>query len=162
MPLQNSSLEQQPAFELRAARIDEYPYAAAMRHQMSVEHESDFDARSADWRDRYCAFFAAKQREGKAQLFLAFDGEKPVGMAIVSFLENYRTAIFNQRFAYVNGVFVYAEYRRRGIARRLMEMTVAWARERGCSQVRLRASDQGRPLYSALGFRPTSEMQLDL
>lgn len=162
MHLQNSSSEPSAAPELRAARTGEYVYAAQMRQQMSVEHDGDFDARSAGWRERFCAYFSAKQDAGKAQLFLAFEGEKPVGMAIVSLLDNYRTAAFDMRIAYVNGVYVYPEYRRRGIARGLMEMTVAWARAHGCLQVRLRASEQGRPLYASLGFRPTSEMQLDL
>jgi GNAT superfamily N-acetyltransferase len=162
MHLQNSSSKPSARIELRPARSDEFAHAAEMRRQMSVEHDGDFDARSASWRDRYVAYFSGKQEEGKAQLFLAYDGEKPAGMAIVSMLENYRTAIFDIRFAYVNSVFVYPEYRRRGIARGLMDLTLAWARERGCSQVRLRASDQGRPLYASLGFRPSTEMQLDL
>jgi GNAT superfamily N-acetyltransferase len=162
MPLQNSSNEQQKAFELRAARIDEYPLAAEMRRQMSVEHDGDFDARSPDWRERYCAFFSGKQHAGKAQLFLAFDGDKPIGMTIVSLQEHYRTEVFGVLFAYVNSVFVYPEYRRRGIARELMNMAIAWARERGCVSVRLRASDQGRPLYQSMGFAPTSEMYIEL
>jgi GNAT superfamily N-acetyltransferase len=162
MPLQNSSNEQLPALELRAARPDEYPHAAEMRREMSVEQNNDFDARSSGWRARYCAYFSEKQEAGKAQLFLAFDGTKPVGMTIVSLLENYRTAIFGVRFAYVNSVYVYPPYRRRGIARRLMEMALAWAREHECTQVRLRASDDGRPLYEQLGFRASTEMQLDL
>lgn len=162
MPLQSSSREPQPGLELRPARIEEYPYAAEMRRQMSVEHDGDFDARSADWRARYVEFFSTKQRDGKAQLFLAFEGEKPIGMTIVSFLEHYRSHVFGVRYAYVNSVFVYAEYRRRGIARHLMQMAIGWAREHGCSYVRLRSSEQGRPLYESMGFTPTSEMQLDL
>ena len=133
-----------------------------MRRQMSVEHEGDFDARSPGWRGRYAEYFSDKQRDGKGQLFLAFDGEKAIGMAIVSFLEHYRTGVFGVRYAYVNGVYVYPEYRRRGIARELMNMAIGWSREHGCSYVRLRSSDQGRPLYASLGFKPTSEMQLDL
>jgi GNAT superfamily N-acetyltransferase len=162
MHLQNSSREQPAAFELRAARIDEYPLAAEMRRQMSLEHDGDFDARSPDWRERYCAYFSAKQGADQGQLFLAFDGGKPVGMTIVSVLDHYRTEAFGTKYAYVNGVFVYPEYRRRGIARALMSMAIAWARERGCSYVRLRASEQGRLLYEAMGFTATSEMQLAL
>lgn len=162
MHLQNSSSKQSARIELRAARLDEFAHAAEMRRQMSVEHDGDFDARSSSWRERYIAYFSQKQRQGKAQLFLAYDGEKPAGMAVVSLLENYRTAIFDIRFAYVNSVFVYPEYRRRGIAKGLMELTLVWAREQGCSQVRLRASDDGRPLYASLGFKPSTEMQLEL
>jgi GNAT superfamily N-acetyltransferase len=162
MHLPNSSHEQPAAFELRGARIDEYRLAAEMRRQMSVEHDGDFDARSEGWRERYADYFSTKQRDGRGQLFLAFDGEKAIGMAIVSFLEHYRTAVFGTKYAYVNGVFVCPEYRRRGIARKLMNMAIAWAREHGCSYLRLRSSDQGRALYASLGFTATSEMQLEL
>jgi GNAT superfamily N-acetyltransferase len=162
MPLQNNSSEPLAALELRAGRIDEYPLAAEMRRQMSVEHDGDFDARAPGWRQRYAAFFSAKQRDGKGQLFLAFDRNTAIGMAIVSFLEHYRTEAFGTRYAYVNGVFVYPQYRRRGVARQLMNKAIEWARDHGCSYVRLRSSEQGRPLYESMGFTPTSEMQLDL
>jgi len=148
--------------EFRPANLAEYPLAAEMRHSMSVEHDGDFDKRSDRWRARFCAYFAGKQGVGKGQLFLALDGEQPAGMAIVSLMENYRTEIFGVRYAYVNGVYVYPNYRRRGIARRLMNMAIDWARERGCVQVRLRSSDDGRPLYRSLGFAASSEMQLDI
>lgn len=162
MRLQNSSSEQLPAIEFRAARLDEYRHAAEMRRQMSVEHEGDFDARSSDWRTRYTHFFSEKQRAGKAQLFLAIAGGEPIGMTIVSFLEHYRTEAFGTKYAYVNSVFVYPQYRRRGVGGELMKMAIAWARERDCTYVRLRSSEQGRPLYESLGFNPTSEMQLQL
>jgi GNAT superfamily N-acetyltransferase len=162
MPSQSNSPEQRSALELRAAHLDEFAHAAEMRRQMSVEHDGDFDARSPDWRERYCAYFSQKQRDGKGQLFLAFDGGKAIGMTIVSLLEHYRTDVFGTKYAYVNSVFVNPEYRRRGIARELMNMAIAWARERGCSYVRLRSSAEGRPLYESIGFAPTSEMQLEL
>ena len=61
-------------------------------------------------------------------------------------------------------VNVYTEgaYRRRGIARRLMEIMVAWCRESGFGSVTLYASPDGRPLYAALGFSPTNEMRFML
>jgi hypothetical protein len=43
-----------------------------------------------------------------------------------------------------------------------MEMLIAWARERGCTRVRLRASDDGRLLYQTLGFAAGREMELSL
>jgi GNAT superfamily N-acetyltransferase len=54
------------------------------------------------------------------------------------------------------------EYRRRGLARRLMEKMIAWCREQGYKTVSLHASDEGRPLYESLGFKPTNELRLTL
>jgi len=57
-------------------------------------------------------------------------------------------------------VYVEPAYRRRGIARRLMEVMVDWCRARGFASVYLHASDEGRPLYTSMGFEPTPEMNL--
>jgi GNAT superfamily N-acetyltransferase len=59
---------------------------------------------------------------------------------------------------------VYTEhgYRRRGLARRLMHTVIDWCRSRDLACVQLHASDEGRPLYEALGFKPTNEMRLEL
>ena len=39
---------------------------------------------------------------------------------------------------------------------------VAWCREQGYKTVSLHASEDGRHLYEALGFKPTNEMRLGL
>ena len=61
-------------------------------------------------------------------------------------------------------VNIYTEpaYRRRGLARRLMQAMLDWSRQRGYGTVSLHASDYGRSLYESLGFKPTNEMRLQL
>ena len=66
------------------------------------------------------------------------------------------------RRAWVHGVYTEPDFRRRGLARRLMERIVAWCRESGCRAVLLHATEQGRPLYESLGFRSSNEMRLEL
>ena len=64
--------------------------------------------------------------------------------------------------AMILNMFVEPHYRRRGIARSLMEvMILAWCKSAGYSYVGLHASDEGRPLYESLGFQPTNEMRLN-
>lgn len=55
--------------------------------------------------------------------------------------------------AYVLNVYVLPDYRRRGIARRLMERLMGEARARGAVKIGLHASDFGRGLYESLGFQ---------
>jgi GNAT superfamily N-acetyltransferase len=148
--------------ECRAAGIDEYEAAAQMRQEMGLEWGDDFDARATDWRTKFCAYFAGKQRNGEAQLFLAYDGATVIGCGIVSVLDFYRRYVFGTEYAFVNAVYVQAPYRRRGIATQLMQLAIAWARDRGCVRIRLHASDEGRFLYEALGFRQGREMERDL
>ncbi len=54
--------------------------------------------------------------------------------------------------AWIGMVLVLPEYRRRGIARRLMEHALGWCGEKGVKTVKLDATDMGRPLYASLGF----------
>ena len=54
------------------------------------------------------------------------------------------------------------EYRRRGLAKKLMKIMIDWCKKEGFGTVLLHASDEGRPLYESLGFEPTNEMRLKL
>ena len=62
------------------------------------------------------------------------------------------------RLAHLIAVYVQPEWRQRGIGRAVSQAVVAWARERGASEVVLSVSDwnQGaRRVYEAIGFEPT-------
>jgi ribosomal protein S18 acetylase RimI-like enzyme len=56
-------------------------------------------------------------------------------------------------------VYVAPGHRRRGLARRLMQVVLDECRASGLETVILHASEAGRPLYEALGFTPTNEMR---
>jgi GNAT superfamily N-acetyltransferase len=64
--------------------------------------------------------------------------------------------------AMILNMYVEHEHRRCGVARALMKAMIAWCRENNFAYVALHASDAGRPLYEQLGFKPTTEMQLEL
>jgi GNAT superfamily N-acetyltransferase len=62
--------------------------------------------------------------------------------------------------AIILNVYTEAEFRRRGIARQVMRVILAWVEARGLRSVNLHASDEGRVLYEKLGFVQTNEMRL--
>ncbi len=66
------------------------------------------------------------------------------------------------RRATILNVYVYPDFRRKGVARQLMQTMIGWCRKEGFAAVYLHASKDGRPLYEALGFEPTTEMRLKL
>jgi|SRR5579862_2451590 len=66
------------------------------------------------------------------------------------------------RRATILNVYTNPEYRRRGIARKLMETMIAWCKRDGLARVTLHASDDGRALYESLGFEASNEMRLNL
>jgi len=69
-------------------------------------------------------------------------------------LECHRATILN--------VYTEPEFRRRGIARQLMQTMIAWCKQEGFARVTLHASEHGRHLYQSLGFVDSNEMRLNL
>ncbi len=66
------------------------------------------------------------------------------------------------RRATILNVYTDPAYRRRGIARAIMQKMIAWCKAEGFAQVTLHASADGRNLYQSLGFEPNNEMCLIL
>jgi GNAT superfamily N-acetyltransferase len=64
--------------------------------------------------------------------------------------------------AYVHTVYTEPDYRRLGLAHRILTAMIAECRARGLPRLTLHASVQGRGLYEQLGFAPTNEMRLVL
>ena len=58
----------------------------------------------------------------------------------------------------VLNVYTVPSWRRRGVARHLMETIIAWAPEAGIVRLVLAASPAGRSLYENIGFVATREM----
>jgi GNAT superfamily N-acetyltransferase len=70
------------------------------------------------------------------------------------------TALVHGPEGYVLNVYVERAWRRRGVARLLMEHVLAETRRRGLTRVTLHSSEEGKPLYERLGFGPTNELRL--
>jgi GNAT superfamily N-acetyltransferase len=66
------------------------------------------------------------------------------------------------RRAYILNVYTEPGYRGRGIARQVVSAIGEWCRQEGFCSVALHASSMGRPIYEAMGFKPTNEMRLEL
>lgn len=66
------------------------------------------------------------------------------------------------RLPYILSMFTEPEFRRRGVAARIVRAQVRWATERGYPRIFLHASPMGRPVYARLGFEPGNEMRRDL
>jgi GNAT superfamily N-acetyltransferase len=115
-----------------------------------------------DWQERLARHFQHQMERGHARWFVAEDDGRIAGTALAT-LSSGRSNILKDLSAMLAGIYVYPEFRGRGIARELTERAIAWCKERGCVRVRLNASAMGRPLYESLGFvQATEMMRLDL
>ena len=66
------------------------------------------------------------------------------------------------RVAFVYNVYTEPSHRHRGLARRLMEAMHAGCREAGIGNLALNASNDGRPLYEAMGYHVTTSPMMFL
>ena len=110
------------------------------------------------------AYFQQAVPAGKYRAFLAVgrDGRVVAGGGIVILHWPAHPSDPLDSKAMILNMYTEREFRRRGLARRLMQAMIDWCREQGYKTVSLHASDFGRPLYESLGFKPTNEMRLTL
>ena len=154
----------QPTDEItyRLATTDDVDTLAQKRWQMETERHPDIQA-------DYAAYLAAARQAIRPEIergahiaFLAEAEGEVVACAILiwwtmlpSLTEQHR------KRAYVSSVYCDPAWRRRGIARHLMEQLLARAQEMGVQRLILWASDMGRPLYLDQGFEASRALELN-
>ena len=102
------------------------------------------------------------REEYRAWFAIARDGSIAAGAGL--WLMNWPPGLYASEPWRGNILNVYTEreHRRRGLARNLVSAARDWCGTQGIHVVILHASDEGRPLYEALGFQPTNEMRVFL
>lgn len=108
----------------------------------------DFDLKPAlvDYYDRHMA-------DGTFVSYVAVDGDKIVGTSGMSFVE--KPPYFgcpSGKLGLLSSMYTDNNYRRQGIAKKLLSMVVEEARAYGCGTVQITASDMGVLLYQDFGF----------
>ena len=63
-------------------------------------------------------------------------------------------------YGYIMDVYCEPASRRRGYATQLVQQVIAWLRERGVHNIKLKPSVAGQRMYEKLGFQPSGEMEL--
>ncbi len=107
-------------------------------------------------------------RESRSGRFLAFLVVDPQGHALGSGAiwlaptQPRPGRLAGESMPYILSMFTEPDARGQGIASRIVRAMIAWATRRGFRRIYLHASEQGRPVYAALGFLPGPEMRLDL
>lgn len=99
-------------------------------------------------------YYKRHMADGTFVAWLALDRGQIVGTSGISFVEKppyYGCP--SGRLGLLSSMYTRPEYRRRGIARRLLAQVVQEARAYGCGAVQITASDMGVLLYTAFGFR---------
>lgn len=96
--------------------------------------------------------------EGNQTTVLAIQDGIAVGWASISYIEIMPTLSHpTGKRAHLMNVYTKADYRRKGIARKLVQMLIDEAKEKGVTEISLDATDLGRALYESLGFCKSDE-----
>lgn len=100
--------------------------------------------------------------DGTHTAYLVFDGDSFIGAGGISYyrvMPTYHNPSGNK--AYIMNMYTKPDYRRLGIAMKMLELLVADAKEKGIQAIFLEATDMGRPLYEKFGFvKMNDEMEL--
>ena len=95
---------------------------------------------------------------GDQTTILAFDGESMVGCASISYISVMPTVDhMSGKRAHLMNVYTRNEYRRQGIARRMVQQLIEESWKAGATEISLDATELGRPLYESLGFNSSAE-----
>ncbi|MCR4579138.1 MAG: GNAT family N-acetyltransferase [Treponema sp.] len=96
--------------------------------------------------------------KGNYKEVIAFDGDRVIGCAGICFL--YVMPTFDHpsgKRAHLMNVYTHPDYRKKGIASKMVKLLIEEARNYGASEISLDASDMGRPVYEKLGFKASCE-----
>ena len=89
---------------------------------------------------------------------LALDGDVVAGCASMSFMRIMPTFSHpTGKRAHLMNVYTRSDYRRQGIARKMVNMLIDETWKRGATEISLDATKMGRPLYESLGFTNSTE-----
>lgn len=148
-------------FSIRRATPDDLEVLVAHRRAMFVDmgyrDEAVLDAMAA----KFHPWLLARMNRGEYLAWLATAADNSIvagtGLWLMDWLPHMVGS--GPRGNIVN-VYTAPNFRRRGLARELMNVAVEWCRPNGVDVVILHASPEGRSLYESMGFVASNEMRM--
>ena len=161
--MSDSSAPPLPNLHIRAATHADIPEILRQRRAMYEDMDYHDAAALTAMVSVSAAYLAKAMAEGSSRAWLAtVDSRIVAGGAIIISPWPAHPYDLECRRATILNVYTDRDYRRRGIARQLLETMIAWCKQEGFARVDLHASTDGRHLYESLGFEPSNEMRLKL
>jgi GNAT superfamily N-acetyltransferase len=157
-------MEATERLELRLATLADalviVKHRRSMFRDMGYRDESVLDSMAAKFRP----WLEARMQSGDYLAWLATTEDERVVAGAGLWLMDWPPHMLgsSERRGNIVNVYTEPEFRRRGLARRLVEAALEWCKKNNIDFVILHASDQGRSLYESLGFQPGNEMRIRL
>ena len=149
---------------IRQATVADIPDLVRLRRTMFEAMGFDDPAQLAAADAAAAAYFAETVPAGEFHGWLAVtSADEAVGSggAVIDHHPPGPSNLSGQ-IGYIMNLVTVPRYRRRGIARRIMQVMLEWLAEQGIQRVELHTTETGQPLYEELGFADGNVMQLSL
>jgi GNAT superfamily N-acetyltransferase len=145
-----------PIVKVRKATLDDIEALIRLQIQLLEANDAGFDGPLRAWLRTHLA-------DGSFLAWIAEDGGTVVAASGLTVLDRppypgNATGLDG----YVTNMYTLPAYRRRGLARQLLEVLITHARAVGIKRLFLEASREGQPLYEEFGFELTRGMALTL
>lgn len=131
----------------------------------SAEQRGWLDLRQALWpqeREQHLLEMAAQIADPRWIQFVAYSAStEPMGFAEAALRTDYVNGTQSSPVAFLEGIYVAPQARRKGVARALVAAVSRWAEERGCSELAsdaLLQNEASHAVHRALGFEETERV----
>ena len=144
--------------QYRKATILDVDQLALMRVDMICENPGCPKRLMHELRVNTQDYMAKGLAEDNLCLWLAEENDKPVAMSSLNYFflpPNDRCV--SGKTAYIGNMYTLPNYRRQGIAKKLLALNVEEARKHKAERVILNPTEVGRTLYEPFGFVPWSD-----
>ena len=142
--------------ELRFADINDMD--ELMRIRLEMLHEVNSLPDDCVFSDTLVKSSEEYFASGNDATVLALDDGRAVACASLSFIDIMPTYGHpTGKRAHLMNVYTHPDYRRQGLARKMVNMLIDLAESRGVTEISLDATESGRPLYESLGFGTNHE-----
>lgn len=151
-------------FTIRRASTADLETLVAHRRAMFRDMGYSDDAALESMSEKFRVWLLKHMNSGEYHAWLVSAGDGSIAAGAGLWLMDWPPHMVGQGARRGNILNVYTEenYRRRGLARQLMEAVLAWCKGNGVDTIILHASPAGKSLYEEMGFKATNEMRIHL
>ncbi len=151
-------------FTIREATLEDIPTLIAHRHHMYQDMGYENAAQLEALETQFAQWLKDRLEDGRYHNWFALapNGDIAAGAGLWVVDWPPQMMDFSPFRGYVMNVYTEPAYRKRGLARHLIQTIATWCVQHNIHTVSLHASPDGRPVYEALGFGATNELRLKL
>ncbi|OGO42467.1 MAG: hypothetical protein A2Z04_01470 [Chloroflexi bacterium RBG_16_57_9] len=148
---------------IRRAAAEDLPAILWLRQSMLAAMGSPLEAIRAGADEATAQVYTGETRAGRMAHFLAFSpGGEPVALAGAVIRDEFPYVVDNPRYGLIMDIYISPHYRRRGLARRMIEEVGLWLRSQGVNRAKMVPVEGVREVLERLGFEPSREMERKL